>query len=102
MCTVSSSAMRSMYTSVSAQKRFQKTERKALRLCSGVTVRRTYLGAPDFPEAVPFPMSRSPYGYDPRDLTAHGKDAGKLVPVDPVFHRIELDLHRDQGRTIRY
>src|SRR5260370_30562895 len=81
MCTVSSSAMRSMYTSVSAQKRFQKTERKALRRCSGVTVRRTYLGAPDFPEAVPFLMSRSPYGYDPRDLTARGEDAGKLDPL---------------------
>jgi hypothetical protein len=62
--------------------RFQSIERKAFRTRSGVTVTRTTLRAPDFPETFPFLMPRPPHGYDPSHLSAHREDAGELHAFD--------------------
>src|SRR5215510_4793864 len=81
MLSGSSSALRSISSSVIALMRFQSIERMALRICSGVTFRRTYLGSPDLPEALPFLMSRSPYRYDARDFTSHGEDTSEFHSI---------------------
>ncbi|MDP2331941.1 MAG: hypothetical protein Q8M19_14720, partial [Reyranella sp.] len=43
---------------------------------------RTILRSADFPETVPFFMSCSPYGYDPRNLPTHGEYAGEFPTFD--------------------